>query len=356
MAPFQKELRVALLAAQRAAILTRRVFQQTAKNALAKDDRSPVTIGDFGSQALIISAIKHNFPDDMIVGEEDAAALRAPDGSLLRDRIWDLVRTTHLQNFAAEQELGGGIDSSDAMLDLLDLGRGTGGEGTRFWTVDPIDGTKGFLRGGQYAVCVGLVVNGEATLGVLACPNLPVDNTAPLDSTVGTQPSSSTGLGVLFSAVTGYGATSRPLREDTIDEGDPIRVHAIDTTTEACLCESFDPGHSNHEIQAQIADRLGIVRPSVRMDSQAKYASIARGAAEIYIALPRETSYKFKVWDHVPGEVIVREAGGVVTDFSGQRLDFNSGRSMTANVGVIAAPASLHQQVLDAAKAVFAKQ
>ena len=38
------------------------------------------------------------------------------------------------------------------------------------------DGTKGFLRGGQYAVCLGYTVNGEITLGVLGCPNLPCND------------------------------------------------------------------------------------------------------------------------------------------------------------------------------------
>ena len=347
MAALHKELRVALLAAQRAAILTRRVFQQTVKGSLSKDDRSPVTIGDFGAQALIISAIRHNFPGDMIVGEENAASLRAVDKAPLRDQIWNLVRSTSLQDAAAEDELGGAVGSSDAMLDLLDLGAGTGAT-ARYWTVDPIDGTKGFLRGGQYAVCVGLVVDGAAQLGVLACPNLPLDNATPLDSA---QPSGT--VGVLFSAVSGHGATSRPLRDDVIADGSPIRVATIQSMAEACFCESFESAHANHEVQAQIMQRLGITRPSVRMDSQAKYASVARGAAHIYLALPRDESYKFKVWDHVPGEVIVREAGGLVTDFSGNRLDFTSGRAMVGNLGILSAPANLHAEALEAVKAVM---
>ena len=43
----------------------------------------------------------------------------------------------------------------------------------RYWTLDPIDGTKGFLRGDQYAVALGLIDDGEVILGVLGCPNLP---------------------------------------------------------------------------------------------------------------------------------------------------------------------------------------
>jgi 3'(2'), 5'-bisphosphate nucleotidase len=49
----------------------------------------------------------------------------------------------------------------------------------RFWALDPIDGTKGFLRGDQYAIALALVENREVKLGVLACPNLHVDIRQP---------------------------------------------------------------------------------------------------------------------------------------------------------------------------------
>jgi 3'(2'), 5'-bisphosphate nucleotidase len=41
------------------------------------------------------------------------------------------------------------------------------------WTLDPIDGTKGFLLGGQYAVCLALIEDSDVKLGVMGCPNLP---------------------------------------------------------------------------------------------------------------------------------------------------------------------------------------
>lgn len=43
------------------------------------------------------------------------------------------------------------------------------------WTVDPIDGTKGFLRRDQYAICLALIIDGHVQLGVMGCPNLLVD-------------------------------------------------------------------------------------------------------------------------------------------------------------------------------------
>lgn len=47
------------------------------------------------------------------------------------------------------------------------------------WTIDPIDGTKGFLRGEQYAVCLALIVDSQVQVGVIGCPNLPYDMSKP---------------------------------------------------------------------------------------------------------------------------------------------------------------------------------
>ena len=62
------------------------------------------------------------------------------------------------------------------------------------WTIDPIDGTKGFLRGEQYAVCVSLIADAQVKVGVIGCPNLPIDPAHPEQ-----------GTGVIFKAVRGQG-------------------------------------------------------------------------------------------------------------------------------------------------------
>lgn len=63
------------------------------------------------------------------------------------------------------------------------------------WTLDPIDGTKGFLRGEQYAVCLAFLVDAKVQVGVMGCPNLPVDASKPDGP-----------KGCLFVAVRGQGA------------------------------------------------------------------------------------------------------------------------------------------------------
>ncbi|KAL7956857.1 3(2),5-bisphosphate nucleotidase HAL2 [Trichoderma compactum] len=349
---YEKELQIAQLAVQRASILTKRVFHEKAKGTVDKNDKSPVTIGDFGAQALIIAALQHNFPDDAIVAEEESAKLK--EDANLRATVWDLVKDTKLDGAAAETLLGGPIKDVDAMVELIDKGNSPGGSQGRIWAIDPIDGTKGFLRGGQYAVCLALMVDGDVKVGALGCPNLPIDDSARLTSGIG-ENQTDEGHGVLFSAVQGHGATSRPLATVNLDveAGTPISMRAIDDLTKANFCESVEAGHSSHGDQAAISQKLGITAQSVRMDSQAKYGSIARGAGDIYLRLPVSSTYQEKIWDHAAGDLIVRESGGQVTDIHGKRLDFSIGRTLAGNKGVVAAPLAVHGKVLEAVQEVL---
>ncbi|KAF2874481.1 hypothetical protein BDV95DRAFT_627145 [Massariosphaeria phaeospora] len=348
---YSRELDIALLAVQRATLLTKSVYSSHSKGTLSKSDSSPVTIGDFGAQALIISSIKHAFPEDEVVGEEDADDLRKDNS--LRDLVWDLVQAAKLDDSAAEDKLGGPIKSADDMLQAIDSGRSAGGRKGRIWALDPIDGTKGFLRGGQYAVCLGLLVDGIPTVGVIGCPNLPIDDQAPLDSSVGAQADDKEGKGVLFGAVTGHGATSRPLSKGALAPANAISMKPISDISQATFCESVEAGHSSHGDNAAIASKLGITKPSVRMDSQAKYGSIARGAGDLYLRLPVSKTYEEKIWDHAAGVVIVQEAGGRVTDAWGKPLDFGIGRTLKENKGVVAAPKDVFPTVIEVVKEVL---
>ncbi|KAL8948028.1 MAG: hypothetical protein Q9222_005744 [Ikaeria aurantiellina] len=343
---YSHELQTALLAVQRATLLTQHVFHNNAKGTLSKDDRSPVTVGDFGAQALIISALRYNFPKDEIVGEEEASSLR--DNASLADQIFALVKESKLKDSAAEDQLGGPLKDQNAMLAAIDEGKSAGGNKGRIWALDPVDGTKGFLRGGQYAVCLALVVDGDVKVGVLGCPNLPVDDAAPISAEVGGD-----GKGVLFGAVQGEGASSRPLTDGGLAPSKQIAMKEVRDITQATFCESVEAGHSSHGDQAEIAKRLGITEESVRMDSQAKYGSIARGAGDLYLRLPVRKDYEEKIWDHAAGDLIVREAGGEVTDAEGKRLDFGVGRTLKRNKGVVAAPKGVHETVLKVVKEVL---
>lgn len=348
---YSKELKIAQLAVSRASILTKSVFHEKAKGTLSKDDKSPVTIGDFGAQALIIAAIKHNFPSDQVVGEEEASTLR--EDKELSAKIWNLVKDVKLNDEESNQLLGGPIKSEEDMLNAIDQGNSAGGDKGRIWALDPIDGTKGFLRGGQYAVCLALMVDGDVKVGVLGCPNLPIDDSVALTEDIGADASDAEGKGVLFSAVQGQGATSQQLTKDAVKDGQPIHVKKITDVSQAVMCESVEAGHSSKGDNADIAKILNITGKPVQMDSQAKYGSVARGAGDLYLRLPVRKDYVEKIWDHAAGDLIVREAGGQVTDIDGNRLNFSLGRTLKENKGVIACPANIHAEALKAVQQVL---
>jgi 3'(2'), 5'-bisphosphate nucleotidase len=117
--------------------------------------------------------------------------------------------------------------------------------------------------------------------------------------------------------------------------------------------ESVESGHGDQSQQSAIAKAAGISTPSMRMDSQAKYAAVAAGQAVLYLRLPspKSPNYREKIWDHAAGTIVVEEAGGRVTDMHGKPLDFAKAARFEDNRGVIVSNGAIHDVVLDALKA-----
>ncbi len=85
--PYGSELRVGLEAVRLAAKVCQSVQSAITTEALAKKDNSPVTVADYGSQAIVCRALKAAFPGDPVIGEEGAAELRTPAGSAFLDQV-----------------------------------------------------------------------------------------------------------------------------------------------------------------------------------------------------------------------------------------------------------------------------
>ncbi|MCH9683998.1 MAG: 3'(2'),5'-bisphosphate nucleotidase [Deltaproteobacteria bacterium] len=317
---FEAELIVATDAVVRAAAVCDAIQGKVGASVLEKRDRSPVTVADYCSQALICRALTEALPGDPIVAEEDADDLRAPAMASLRERIFAELSASA----AAPSDL-----SAARVLELIALGTAPANP-DRFWTLDPVDGTKGFLRGQHYAIALALIVGGEVVLGALACPKL----------------AWGPHTGTVLTAVRGHGAFGAPLHDPSART--PIRVSPQDEARWVRTCESVESGHSNHGASAQMGQHLGIEADPVRLDSQAKYGVVARGDAELYLRLPTRPDYDEKIWDHAAGCVVVQEAGGRVTDALGAPLDFSRGRTLSANRGVVASNDVLHDSVLKA--------
>lgn len=73
-------------------------------------------------------------------------------------------------------------------------------------------------------------------------------------------------------------------------------MNEIDNVAQARFCESVESGHSSHDHSSVIANKLRISKPPVRMDSQCKYGSLARGDGDIYLRLPVSETYQEKIW------------------------------------------------------------
>jgi 3'(2'), 5'-bisphosphate nucleotidase len=213
----------------------------------------------------------------------------------------------------------------------------------RFWTLDPIDGTKGFLRGDQYVVALALINEGEVQIGALGCPNL-LDAHKP----------DFEGRGSLVIAARGQGAWSTTLSEP--GSFTPLHVSGVDDPYRARILRSFESGHTNVSQIDEFALSLGVQVEPVRMDSQAKYALLAAGEGELILRLlsPSRPDYREKVWDQAAGSIILEQAGGRITDLDGKALDFTKGRRLEDNRGVLASNGLLHETALRALKEIRA--
>jgi 3'(2'), 5'-bisphosphate nucleotidase len=310
---------VAIQAVLDASQLTHRVQEELVDDdVVQKKDRSPVTVADYGAQAVVSHQLAQAFPGIPLVGEEDAAALRA-----------DPELAAKVTRFA--QQVCPEI-STDEVMSAIDRGQHEGGSGL-FWVLDPIDGTKGFLRRQQYAVCLALIEDGNVLVAVLGCPNLPVDPAAPDGE-----------RGCLFVAVDGQGAT-----QYTVSSGSesPITVSDVIDSSEASFVESVEAAHADHSRQGQLAKALMISKPPVRMDSQCKFAAVARGQASLYLRLSPKAGYDQKIWDIAAGAKIIEEAGGRVSDVTGAPLNFKNGRTIGTG-DLFASNGHLHGRVLAA--------
>ena len=312
---YQQEKEVAISAVLQAAKLCQRV-REDIPPAIEKKDKSPVTVADFGSQAIICKALKEAFPDIPIVGEEDATALRQDGQETTVNKI-----TGYVQEIIAPA-------TNEQVLDWIDYGNGK--VGNRFWTLDPIDGTKGFLRQDQYAIALALIEDGEVKLGILGCPALSFEDSE---------------TGFIFVAVRGEGSYRMPIAGDEMTK---LKVVSSNDVSRFRFVESVEASHGNQEQQNAIAKAVGITAESVRVDSQAKYGIVSSGEAALYLRLPspKYPNYRENIWDHAAGAIVVEEAGGKVTDMYGKALDFATASKMNDNRGVVVSNGLIHDAVL----------
>jgi 3'(2'), 5'-bisphosphate nucleotidase len=202
---------------------------------IRKADESPVTEADHRAEALILEALRARFPDVPIISEEDAARFGTPDAI-----------------------------------------------GPRFFLVDPLDGTKAFVRGDpHFTVNIGLIEDHRPVAGAVACPP-----TGEVWFTSG---------GGALKRTEGGAAQAVHVRPWPKGEGLVLISHTMKEET----------------IQA-LAAQYGFDRREA-MDSSIKLCRIAEGAADIY---PRHGTTM--EWDIAAGHAVLVAAGGRLTTPEGQ--------------------------------------
>jgi HAL2 family 3'(2'),5'-bisphosphate nucleotidase len=343
----QTELEIALKTVAAACEVARTVQRNLDRvREITKDDRSPVTVADFAVQAIVHMGLSESLGSGdgalHIVGEESASALRDPSKKGVLDAVVEAV-SAYRPGTTADDVLHA-IDACD---------HDASAEG--YWALDPVDGTKGFLRGQQYAVALARIENGEVVLGVMGCPNLPLDQSKSVEV-----PDAN---GSLYSATRSGGAwehrekRQRPgtqANSEIDGEVETVRIWTAgevsgdDAVESIRVCESVESEHSKQSDTARILEHLRAESRPVRLDSQCKYAVVARGQADAYLRLPTKKDYVEKIWDHAAGMLIATEAGAIVTDVAGRPLDFSQGTLLERNRGIVCATPCFHSRILAA--------
>lgn len=211
-----------------------------------KDDKSPLTEADLASHKIIVHQLEKLTPDIPVLSEESA---KLP---YVTRREWD-----------------------------------------RYWLVDPLDGTREFIkRNGEFTVNIALIENGQATLGVVYVP---------------------------VTDVCYYGNSNEGAWKT---EGEQA-AHAISVTKQrqAPLRIAGSRSHAGDSL-LKFLDNVG-EHEIVSMGSSLKLCLVAEGAADIYPRLGPTSE-----WDTAAAHAVVTAAGGEVTDLEMQPLRYNTKDSL----------------------------
>lgn len=235
----------------------------------AKRDSSPVTLADHAANDVIVAALREAFPDDAILSEESA--------------------------------------DSDARLTAKYV-----------WIVDPLDGTKEFLaQNGEFAVMIGLAVDGEAVLGVVYLPD----------------------GDVLYGAARGLGAWVER-------EGDRHPLARSDASL-AGLRLVGSRSHADHLLE-RMRSELGITDVLPCGSVGVKCSRIVDDVRDLYV---HPVPY-LKEWDTCAPEVLIREAGGWASDCRGEPLRYNKPNPVQPHGILVCAPGAI-EAVLPLIRSIY---
>jgi 3'(2'), 5'-bisphosphate nucleotidase len=266
MSPFTnyaRELETARAIALEAAALVA-TFKGRPLDVQYKHGGEPVTQADTASSELIVRRLRQAFPDDAVLSEE-----LPDDGERLKK--------------------------------------------SRVWMIDPIDGTRDFVRGDQgYVVMIGLCVEGQPMVGAVAQP----------------------ATGDLWTGAVGLGAWKEQAQGNSCG----LSVSKVENTSDIRLVSS--KSHRS-EYYARFCHTLGINDELAVGSVGLKVALIAEGSRDLYVYPGSQT----KIWDSCGPDAILTAAGGKVTDCQGNRLCYTNA-ALQNPCGLVASNGLVHAAVL----------
>jgi 3'(2'), 5'-bisphosphate nucleotidase len=207
----------------------------------------------------------------------------------------------------------------DAVLSEEETEHWTPIEGKRLWIVDPMDGTREFIEHrGEFAVQIGLAVDGVPVLGVVYHPT----------------------VNKLYYAAHGLGAFLE-------SGGEPVRLQVSKEATAANMTMAVSRSHRSARVDA-IRERLHI--PDVFHSGSVglKVGSICEGRTHLYV----HTGSRTHIWDTCGPDAILREAGGRMTDISNDPLHYDGHLLRNAN-GLIASTGIIHDRIVKVTQSVI---
>ena len=270
MVTMRKELEAAKrLALEAGSILMKHYRQSVDIDWKAPGD--PVTAADREASELIVTNLAREFPEHAILSEEE------PD---------NLARLSH----------------------------------SHVWMIDPMDGTREFIEHrGEFAVQIGLVVEGMPVLGVVYQPT---EN-------------------MLYYATQGEGAFLE-------SKAATVRLQVSPEGTASLMTIAESRSHRSARVQA-IRRRLRIRNIIMTGSVGLKVGAVCEGRAHLYI----HTGNRTNLWDTCGPEAILREAGGRMTDVSNRPLQYNTSEVRNPN-GLIASNGVIHDRAVEVTESVLA--
>ena len=203
-------------------------------------------------------------------------------------------------DLAAQKVILAGLSALEPLLPVLSeeakaLAWSERSQWTRYWLVDPLDGTREFVkRNGEFTVNIALIDRHRPVLGVVLAPV----------------------TGELYVAGHGQGAWLQPQADMPWQR---IRARPLAQPPVLAGSRSHGGGHERELLESL----LGAEHVLVPLGSSLKFCLIARGEADVYLRLGLTSE-----WDTAAAQCVLQEAGGAVLDLQGRPFTYNRGESL----------------------------